>query len=109
MLDANYLQSREFLSLAKEKLLRLIYSVINQGNSNNEPDKSKVISPFHQYRFHVGRGNNHVLVRQVIKQRWWWSIYEEEDLVHNNNFLWTQWRKNKHLAFLGTKFPVTNK
>jgi hypothetical protein len=44
----------------------------------------------------------------VIKQRWWWSITNSEDL-EANNFLWTQWRKNKVLAGLETKFPVESK
>lgn len=63
MLDLKYFESWEFLSQSKEKLLRLLYSVINKSNQNNEPDKAKLISPFHQYRFHVGKGNNYTLVR----------------------------------------------
>ena len=43
-----------------------------------------------------------------MKQRWWWSLYNHEDLIFKNNFLWTQWRKNKHLAVLPAKNPVVN-
>jgi hypothetical protein len=56
----------------------------------------------------VGKGNNYILVRSVIKQRWWWSMNSSEDFF-NVNFLWTQWRKNKHLSILESKNEVTNK
>jgi len=72
-----------------------------------EPDNSKSLAPFHQNRFYIGRGNNYILVRSVIKQRWWWSMNESEDLF-KCNFLWTQWRKNKHLCMLTTKIECTN-
>jgi hypothetical protein len=90
--DHNFLRSREFLSFSKEKILRYLYNAINKSNGDNEPDKSKTIAPFHQNRFYVGRGNNSILVRTVIKQRWWWSMNEKEDFI-NANFIWTQWRK----------------
>jgi len=63
MMDIKYFESREFLSQSKEKLLKLLYGAINKSNKNNEPDKAKLISPFHQYWFHVGKGNNYTLVR----------------------------------------------
>lgn len=85
-MDPKYLTSREFLCESKEKILRLLYATINNGH---EPDQSKKIAPFHQYRFYVGRGNNYLLVRSVVKQRWWWSIHTKEDLIFQNNFLWT--------------------
>lgn len=28
------------------------------------------------YRAYVGKGNNHILVRMILKQRWWWSIVD---------------------------------
>lgn len=102
IVDHNFLRSREFLSFSKEKILRYLYSAINKSNGNIEPDNSKSIAPFHQNRFYVGRGNNYILVRSVIKQRWWWSMNESENFF-NINFLWTQWRKNKHLCILDTK------
>lgn len=102
IVDHNFLRSREFLSFSKEKILRYLYSVINKSNGNIEPDNSKSLAPFHQNRFYVGKGNNYILVRSVIKQRWWWSMNEKEDFF-NINLLWTQWRKNKHLSILNTK------
>jgi hypothetical protein len=105
--DINFLRSREFLSFSKEKILRYLYNAINKSNGDNLPDNSKSLAPFHQNRFYVGRGNNSILVRSVIKQRWWWSMNEKENFM-NSNFVWTQWRKNKHLAILNTTKQVTN-
>lgn len=102
IMDHSFLRSREFLSFSKEKILRYLYDVINKSNGNIEPDNSKSLTPFHQNRFYVGKGNNYILVRSVIKQRWWWSMNEKEDFF-KVNFLWTQWRKNKHLSILETK------
>jgi len=102
IVDHNFLRSREFLSFSKEKILRYLYNAINKSNCNIEPDNSKSLAPFHQNRFYVGKGNNYILVKTVIKQRWWWSMNETEDFF-NVNFLWTQWRKNKHLWILDTK------
>lgn len=102
IIDHNFLRSREFLSFSKEKILRYLYSAINKSNWNTEPDNSKSLAPFHQNRFYVGKGNNYILVRSVIKQRWWWSMNEREDFF-NSNFVWTQWRKNKHLCILDTR------
>lgn len=102
IVDHNFLRWREFLSLSKEKILKYLYAAINKSNGNIEPDNSKTLAPFHQNRFYVGKGNNYILVRSVIKQRWWWSMNSKENFF-NANFIWTQWRKNKHLAILETK------
>lgn len=107
IVDHNFLRSREFLSFSKEKILRYLYSAINKSNKNIEPDNSKNLVSFHQNRFFIGRGNNSILVRSVIKQRWWWSMNEREDFL-KTNFIWTQWRKNKHLCVLDSVKEVEN-
>lgn len=108
IIDINFLRSRDFLSFCKEKILRYLYTEINKSNGDIKPDDSKVISPFHMNRFYIGRGNNYMIVRSVIKQRWWWAMNDREDF-YEVNFLWTQWRKNKHLCILDTKTPVVDK
>jgi hypothetical protein len=102
IVDHNFLRSREFLSFSKEKILKYLYSAINKSNGNIEPDNSKSVNQFRQYRFYVAKGNNGILVRSVIKQRWWWSMNSKENF-HTANFVWTQWRKNIHLCILETK------
>ena len=80
----------------------MLYTAINRSNDLNV-ERGSI---YHNYRFYVGRGNNFLLVRSVIKQRWWWSLYDQEDF-EEVNFMWTQWRKNKLLAALPAKLPVT--
>ncbi|CAD8142301.1 unnamed protein product [Paramecium pentaurelia] len=43
------------------------------------------------YKAYVGKGNNGMLVRQILKSRWWWSIQDEMEQCH---FVWTQLKVN---------------
>ena len=90
VLDPKYLTSREFLSSSKEILLKLLYATINRSNRDILTDQNMNNKQFH-YKFHIGRGNNNLVVRQVVKQRWWWSMSNKEDMTARLNFLWTQW------------------
>lgn len=59
--------------------------------------------------YFVGKGNNFYLVRQIVKRRVWWTRAHKEDFAANANdsadeklhygcnFIWTQWKKNRHL------------
>ncbi|EGR30742.1 tubulin-tyrosine ligase family protein, putative [Ichthyophthirius multifiliis] len=51
------------------------------------------------YKAFVGKGNNCLLIRMVIKQRWWWTITDNKD-DQNINLYWTQLRKNNILDTL---------
>ncbi|CAD8165580.1 unnamed protein product [Paramecium pentaurelia] len=44
------------------------------------------------YKAYVGKGNNGMLVRQILKSRWWWSIQDEIEQCH---FVWTQLKVNQ--------------
>ncbi|CAD8057988.1 unnamed protein product [Paramecium primaurelia] len=44
------------------------------------------------YKAYVGKGNNGMLVRQILKSRWWWSIQDEMEQCH---FVWTQLKVNQ--------------
>lgn len=80
---------------------------MNKENGNLEPIIGKS-----NLNYYVGKGNNFYLVRQIIKRRVWWTRASKEDFAAimreseegNNhygcNFIWTQWKKNKHLAYL---------
>lgn len=37
--------------------------------------------------YFVGKGNNHVLIRSIMKKRFWWKETKEMDKA---NFVWTQ-------------------
>ncbi|KAL4438061.1 hypothetical protein ABPG74_016840 [Tetrahymena malaccensis] len=45
------------------------------------------------YKAYVGKGNNQMLIRMVIKQRWWWIVTDQKEDA-NINLVWTQLRKN---------------
>jgi hypothetical protein len=49
------------------------------------------------YRAFVGKGNNSVLVKNIIKSRAWWTICQEESEA---NLYWTQSRSAKYLETL---------
>jgi len=52
-----------------------------------------------QYKYFIGRGNNHPLVKTVFKQRAWWIMNERESF-DECNFVWTQWLKERHIRAL---------
>ncbi len=51
------------------------------------------------YKYYIGGGNNHMLVKQVFKQRTWWNQSEKESF-EECNFVWTQWLKDRHIKAL---------
>lgn len=87
---------------------------MNKENGNIEPIIGKS-----NLNYYVGKGNNFYLVRQIIKRRVWWTRASKEDFSvimreseeGNNhygcNFIWTQWKKSKHLAYLKKNSSTT--
>jgi hypothetical protein len=41
-----------------------------------------------KYRAYIGRGNNSLLVKSLIKRRFWWELVEQAD--SNVDFYWSQ-------------------
>ena len=60
------------------------------------------IKPQCIYKYHVMRGNNHVLIKNAFKHRWWWQPAElsEGKTYENINFLWSPWRINEFVNTL---------
>ncbi len=87
--------SRETVYALKEQLSRYLAAVVNRSNGVAMPES---LPKSTQYKFFVGKGNNSIMVRGTLKQRWWWSYgtRHEEGL----NLLWTQWYKPKFIAAL---------
>lgn len=58
--------------------------------------------PHQIYKYHVMKGNNHMVIKNALKQRWWWQSTEIGDNKNydNINFLWSPWRINKFLDTL---------
>jgi hypothetical protein len=42
----------------------------------------------HSFRFFIGKGNNNLLVKSILKERWWWAVCEKEDF-EDANFIWS--------------------
>jgi hypothetical protein len=78
----------------KEKYYREFLLKINLSNGASIPFPKSAFPP---YKYYIGRGNNSMLVRNCLKQRFWWSLgdFEEWD---EYNFIWTQWKTNKIIS-----------
>jgi len=82
----------------KEKLLRLLYNVINK---ENEVVLKNVGIP----KYCIKNGNNSALVKSLFRERWWWTSSDDSTC----NLLWTQWRDKKYIESLGTvEVPINS-
>jgi hypothetical protein len=43
-------------------------------------------------KYFIGKGNNSMLIRMAMKQRWWWTMSDKEK---SYNFIWTQAKQKK--------------
>jgi hypothetical protein len=90
---ANPKDKEKYLEL-KEKHYREFLVRVNKSNGH---DLKFPNSSFTPYKYYIGRGNNSILVRAALKQRFWWSMGDFEDWS-DYNFTWTQWKSNKILS-----------
>ena len=49
-----------------------------------------------KYKYYLGKGNNSLLVKSLLKRRFWWV---EVDDPKNANFVWTQLKINTYYQF----------
>ena len=54
-------------------------------------------TPLSTYKAYVGKGNNSILIKNSLKNRFWWMIVDSESEV---NLHWTQCRDLKFLQTL---------
>ncbi len=101
---ATFKSSRESVYALKEQLSRYLASVVNRSNGVVVPESLPKAT---QYKFFVGKGNNSIMVRNILKQRWWWNYGPRND--ENLNLLWTQWYKPKYIATLPSFKPGETK
>jgi hypothetical protein len=57
-------------------------------------------APIVLYKAFVGKGNNSILVKNAIKNRFWWNIVAEKTSNQEVNFVWAQQRDNEYLSDL---------
>ncbi len=76
----------------KDKLLEYReYNFRDFLKKMNEGNGLAVAAPtgtFQPYKAYIGKGNNSILVRMALKQRWWWNVVYKEEW-ENYNFAWT--------------------
>jgi hypothetical protein len=69
--------------------------------SNNQIVTIPNEKDFQPYKCYVGKGNNGLLVKNIIKNRWWWTLYETLPTeLESLNFVWTQLRMNDYLELI---------
>ena len=73
------------------------------SSANTGKEESKI---YVAKKFWVGPGNNFPIVKSVLKQRYWWQYGSEESFGADCDFIWTSWKKQKHIDFLSN---VNNK
>ncbi len=79
-----------------------LYNCINKANGITEND-IQANQALGTYKYYIGGGNNHMLVKQVFKQRTWW-LQSEKETFEECNFMWTQWLKDRHIKSLPSVF-----
>jgi hypothetical protein len=55
-------------------------------------------------RAFVGKGNNAILIKELIKKRWWWAIGEDKS---ESKLIWSQ-VKDKSFFFSPTTETIHN-
>ena len=86
----------------KEKYYREFLVKINLSNNLVIQFPKTTFTP---YKYYIGKGNNSILVRTCLKQRFWWSMGDFDDW-DDYNFIWTQWKTNKIIAKIKTNSDV---
>lgn len=56
------------------------------------------------YKYHIGKGNNSIMVRSLFKNRYWW-IQHDKNEMDKVNFMWTQIKNINHMETLLCKYP----
>jgi hypothetical protein len=81
---ANPKDRERYLEL-KEKHYRMFLQKISKSNGVTLVFPTASFSP---YKYYIGRGNNSILVRAALKQRYWWSM-GDSDSWDDFHFMWT--------------------
>lgn len=79
----------------KDKEIPKDLSAAAAGQQTTEPNKV-----YQAKKFYVGVGNNYGVVKSVLKQRYWWQYSSEEAFSSECDFIWTSWKKQKHIDYL---------
>jgi len=85
-------QLLKLMKAYREFLLKINYTF----NIQVKPISEK---PYASYKFYIGKGNNHMLIRALMKTRWWWSQTDSKN-PKDINLMWTQNRNKFYIESL---------
>ena len=85
------MKNKEWLIKAKESLIQEISTILNSSNGISVSTHEAC------YKYYLGKGNNSLLVKQIISSRWWWTCVNEDQLP-NVNMVWTQNINNEYIS-----------
>eukprot|EP01022_Parablepharisma_sp_SALTPOND_P019602 TRINITY_DN337_c0_g1_i1.p1 TRINITY_DN337_c0_g1~~TRINITY_DN337_c0_g1_i1.p1 ORF type:complete len:1075 (+),score=98.46 TRINITY_DN337_c0_g1_i1:2250-5474(+) len=94
--NPDFFKSKENLVYVKDKLLHVLYTTLNK-------DDEFIYEPIKSAKYFVGNGNNPMMVKSILKQRWWWTLADSMDTA---NLVWTQWKKPKIINLLSMTKPA---
>jgi hypothetical protein len=57
---------------------------------------SGTFKPEQRYKYYLGKGNNYLLVKSLLKRRFWWTAEEDPKKA---NFVWTQLKINSFYQY----------
>ena len=102
-LDAKFINSKDFVAILKSKIYCMLNSLVMRTDAPPSTDQTAAASK--TYKFYVEpSGNNHTIVRSVIKRRSWFTTQDISlDLGWSGqgpkllNLIWTQVRRPRIL------------
>lgn len=96
LMDSQSFKNKDFAHPFKEKILKQLWTILNIEN-----DMQNFEAKAPPYKFYVSQGNNGMLVKSILKERWWWSYGNKND--ESINLCWTQWCKKSFIQSLQMK------
>jgi hypothetical protein len=85
--DQKIFSYREFLFMMNLAHRKFDHLTLKEAGTFKNEDK---------YKYYMGRGNNSLLVKSLMKRRFWWT---QEDDYKQANFVWTQLKINNYYQF----------
>ena len=65
--DLQETKKPEFQQMVNFAIMKRLFKDLNESNGNNVPESNQA-----SFKYHVGYGNNHNVVKSVISRRSWW-------------------------------------
>ncbi|KRX06925.1 hypothetical protein PPERSA_07088 [Pseudocohnilembus persalinus] len=111
--DQNSVFNAQLEKQSNEKILPYIIKAVQMKDfynllnfSNNIIMNTQQKTGIQTYKAWIGRGNNGMLVRGVLKKRWWWQLVDKSEPWDDLNMVWMQWRRQDYVKHLGTIKPL---